>query len=851
MRFRWHWWAAWFAVAAPIGWLVGAEMAPLGTAWAGLAGLLTTMVMTVGGILASRLVSDGPRPSGSLVFVVAGTLLGTALFIVSSPRFPTAASGRVGLSDGTVSASAPPVDLEAWGRVNRGFSLHPAFGNAPVPNRVTADFPTNPSVIQLLVSKPKEAMFGSGGQPNPSDGVVLIVQLRDRSGGVLSEKEVPIGSAEFLSGDWVHRALRDPAGIAQVHIEVLTGPAGSTPDFDSTFVGFESLGTRESAAFVARLLLVAVAALSLSLAALQILNIKRSTCRALAFASLPVLAVVGSLTVWHMLHTTRVFHWDFRNHWQKTELLHETLIKGEIGQAANLFATFYTYDYSLLPALFPALFSLLTGYPTRIDFSVLLTILYAVPAYVSVAYLGQRLLGASETVTWSRTALAATLCFIAFPPFFTPVLLLMPDIGGVVLFACSVLLGKNLTDAIRRPDAVMQDSGSALAAIVRLSLLLGLSISLMFVFRRWYAFAGVGVVSACALLVLYDLGGRYLRASTIAVRLTVAAATFAFATLPILCWFAFAWIAQPSSHDYAALYASYKSGAAAEVSIFLSVFGYVWLLALIFGMVACAKLGADRRLGFVLVFASLVACVLFLSVQSPATHHYYLLMPLFGAFCTAGFLLLRARAGMLGVASVVALAAMLAFANARSTRPNLTVSGAFPSYADWAPKRQAHLEGYLAVVEWLQAPMQANKRFCVLASSPTINQGVFSELWQVLPTVRKHAFDSRLVQIGLVDSQHGPPGPALRECDIALVAHPFQSDLRPRQQYALEIVHDELIGRSGIGLAYAGPQASFAMDEGIRLDAFVRQRDLSDVDMELLVRRYLLGKAGGQGAPVE
>jgi hypothetical protein len=226
-----------------------------------------------------------------------------------------------------------------------------------------------------------------------------------------------------------------------------------------------------------------------------------------------------------------------------------------------------------------------------------------------------------------------------------------------------------------------------------------------------------------------------------------------FAALPFLCWILFDRSREIGLHDYSSLYASYKTTARQELTGLLYVFGLAVPTVFAAFILVARKVSPNRQLLFSLLVSSVIASLLFLQVQSPGAPHYYLLMPLLGAPLAAlGIALYRSY----GLLAPTVLTAVLVLGNAAATwaRPAPRwIAAAFPSYAGWLPKTQPYKKGFVKLTRWLLGPESAQKRFCVVASSAEINQGVFYELWQIVPELKKGGFDTRMIQLGQVDSR--------------------------------------------------------------------------------------------------
>ena len=118
-------------------------------------------------------------------------------------------------------------------------------------------------------------------------------------------------------------------------------------------------------------------------------------------------------------------------------------------------------------------------------------------------------------------------------------------------------------------------------------------------------------------------------------------------------------------------------------------------------------------------------------------------------------------------------------------------------------------------------------------------------MWQILPSVAKHAYDQRLIQLGQVDSVNGPPLPIVKECQIFLVGVPFQAHLQVDQQFTLQIIQKDIVNGTGIGLAVDRTPKIFSMGDNIVVRAYETVRNITGEEYDDLVKRFLKSKASG------
>lgn len=830
--------------ALPVGMVFHSEMGALTSPAPLAAGVLAWIVCAIGGLVALRLAAS-LAPAWWAILLAA--FVTGALATISGPAAaPDAILARLTYPDGTFTDPQPPESAELPAGKIQGFVLRSKDTPGRNPNGFLAEFSNAPRRVSLHFSA---LLDGAAPDPDAPAGVATFeVDLLSEDKRILTSErvEIAIGARASSSGEVRSFLARD--GVAALRVSLVESPVSViAPAF---VVHFDYFDLARALLATGKATLVGLG-LSVAVLVLALYAPRPSPRRAgqriagTLVAALPLLAVLVvlvSISAWTMSQTTFVYFWDYRNYWEKTEAMYSLMAAGDWAGAVARFVGAYAADYALLPTVLPALSGLLTGYPTRTGYDLTIAVLYAAPAYLSVAWLGKRLLdgrpGRTTPVSGTMWAFAAIAVLATFPIFLTPHLKLMPDIGGVALSVAALLLAAHMVGEIAEPGIAQDPAGRAMAPRLRSSLSLGFVLALMFLFRRWYVFAALGVAACTFLLVSARLlAGSPAGRGILLGRAALAGAAVAFGALPLLCWVAFDWSRQPGSHDFAHLYASYKSSAGGEWRVFSGYFGLAPLALSAVAFVVVIRARVDRPLAFLVVGSAIVAAAVFLRIQSPGAQHYYLLMPALGALVAALSIHLARNRGLVAAAApTLVLLAGGCIATWATPAPGW-VQRTFASYSEWLPRQQPHLAGYRAAAQWLLAPENANRKFCLVASSPTINQSLFLELWQVIPTLSRDTFRGRMVLLGEVDSRSGPPGPAVRECELLLVGVPFQFHLSG-QQRTIEIIQEDVVSGSGIGAAYARAFQSFQMDDGIDLRAYVRTRDVTDAEYAGLVKRF-------------
>jgi len=762
--------------------------------------------------------------------------------------FPSPERVNIEYSKSPTVESAVASDTTLWGRHLSTYFLHPVFAAADVPHALDAHFSTAPSTVYLKFSKPLAALFMPDGRPTLSDGVSVHVKITDVKGRV-SGSDFIISQEDFLRDRWITETLGSADGVVDVSVSIGTGGPGSTPDFDATLVNVTSFDGVAWVSYVGMLFVLVYAVLIVAYSLVQVLSrFKRKVGFSSILYIVSVVVLFVGVTAWSHFYTNFVYFWDYLNYWEKSRQLLEVLQSDGWVQAVAVIGANYSADYSMLPAVLPAMLGLILGGLSRTEFAIIITFLYAVPAYLLLVYMAQKLVWRQGYPSPAEfyPLLPAVAIFFGLPFFFGTVIYLMPDIGGVTLLGLSIIIALNASRLIssgRSEDVKVFE-------LVKVGVLLGFLVSLMFLYRRWYVFGAVGVLAALGVLCVRDIIVSKGAWFTVFRRCCVSAFAMSMGALPLLCWVLFSWSRDLASHDYSNLYSSYKNTLQYDLNYFVSAFGMIVPCFALISVAVLLRRYDVGRLVFLLVFSTATSVVLFLHVQSPGRHHLYLLMPLLGSLIAALIMhITRFYSAKAGLAVVLVLAGLPLYGLESSGTDN-TPSRVVASYKDWLPKQQPYAKGYEQISRWLVRPENAEKKFCLIASSKDINQGIFSQLWQVEPFVRKDDFAQRLVGLPQVDSTDGPPSKAMRLCDIFLVATPFQSHMRPGQQLNMQLVQEDILAHTGVG-RFMDPMPSqiFEMSADVKIIAFKRRDEFSPSELELLIKRFLTAKEN-EGAAV-
>ncbi len=499
-------------------------------------------------------------------------------------------------------------------------------------------------------------------------------------------------------------------------------------------------------------------------------------------------------------------------------------------------------DYSWAPALAPGVVMAASAPLSRVVYEAALVVFYAAPGVAALGLLARDLARrASQPPFPARgelavLAFAAAAAVAAYPTGVSVAARGMPDIGGLVLYVGALRLAERMLRLLALPAGHDIRVGRM---VRRVALALALTVFAMFVFRRWYAFAAVGVAAALALEVglVAARRGAALRWRETAMAASLGVLVLLALLSPVLV----DWLPNPAAHDYAALYAAYRK----PWPVFLDEIGD-WLGT---GVLTLAVAGAaflflrstDRRLLRLTVVAAIVAAYLFLRVQTPYVHHLYLIAPALTALIGAPLVLLFGRSRLAGFAALAALAAVTLTPAVSAFAP----PGVAPIAGRPHPPR-ADLAELRRLKDWVDARATPDHRVCGLGSSYTFSGQLIAELWQLDETRSPLYGDPKLrpdVKMSDVDAVEGPPNPALKTCAIMIVGDPVRTHLDPDDQQTVIVPSREMLAGEGIGAHYRRTGEVFHLEKGVEAVVFERTTPLDDADMAALAERWRAARA--------
>ncbi|HJP81598.1 MAG TPA: hypothetical protein VJ841_04350 [Candidatus Saccharimonadales bacterium] len=490
-----------------------------------------------------------------------------------------------------------------------------------------------------------------------------------------------------------------------------------------------------------------------------------------------VWVAVNIFVYWYVKTEKTVYYWDNSAYWTTAiALLNAFHVSFHTGW--EMLQKSFETDYNALPIVpfLPLMDMFGVG---RVKFILLTTNLYLLPATLLFTVLALRRLGKKPV----RNLLVPFILLFAaasfFPPLLRPVLTGQIDVVGLLVIVGIVWICSKARFS------------SFSAAGLSMALLLGFSICLLIVLRRWYSFWVLGAAIAYGVSFWLRDWRNIKRILWWIFYLAIAAGV----TLGILAK-VFPYLLQAYLLDYHDLYSAYMLGGAfGNFERFFYYFGIVSLLVAVVGMVAAFMKKSIRMGSSVALFVVLqgvISYILFTRTQSFSAHHYYLLLPFFLVGMT--FILLaidmvqkkKIRFILYGALTLLA-AGMTLSAFVLPTNMLASVRGAFFGEVS-PPVVRNDLQEIRELAAFLKAERQPGDMTYVIASSDTFNDSLFRDV--TLP----EEYVEDVLASAHVDKRDGFPNQFFGATYV-IVADPVQTHLPTGQAVVTVLANDILQGR--------------------------------------------------------
>jgi len=556
------------------------------------------------------------------------------------------------------------------------------------------------------------------------------------------------------------------------------------------------------------------------------------------------LAAVTTAVLWGLAATAYVraervvYTWDFLGWWDRARFLNVWMFRSPTDVIDSVFTSISNDDYNLLAAAPVALFMKISG-PERLGFVLGLVTLYGAGSAVAFALLCGRTAAqcppdnqadrSARNTPWLQPeTVAPTAIWLFWSLPFVVAMRGFVDLGSIAITFLIWWLYLGL-----EPAAEMLRR--------RRSLVIGLLLAALFLFRRYWAFwatAFGAVMAADAAWATWVLWRRHSARWWVPLTVPPLAGGAAAVTVLVL---AAPLVARILSTPYSDIYSGWQSKSSgsiladAQVAIadLLANDGVLPGLGGLCSLVGLIMLPSTRRVGLLLTGQILLTYLNFRRVQAPGIHHHLLwcsgLTAAAGLFATAlAGRISRPRgwglvAGVAVLGCLQAAAALLPAAGPLRflMRGNTTQ---LPLVRNDLPELERLTRAIDAEVA---APAGAARIYC-LASSSVLNNNTLYAYEESLNKPFRAV--NMLVTVPDVDKRDGFPQ-ELPTADIVVATDPPQIHMAAEDQQVILEPARQLAAGVGIGAAFRRLEGVYTLDGGVRAFLYRRTRPVTAAEV--------------------
>lgn len=497
-----------------------------------------------------------------------------------------------------------------------------------------------------------------------------------------------------------------------------------------------------------------------------------------------LLTLIFGLT--YVLMSKTVYFWDDSTYWDIGRMLAKKPLNLEF--FAEIYRSIGTSDYNYAAAMLPSIWMKIFGV-TRVSYILAIMVIYLIPTQIVTYLLAKRI---------SKKPLAAyVVCVAAIPAAVYITVIGFVDIGGVLIgMLCYYLYLRN-------------SENKSIAN----SVALGICLTLIMIFRRYYAFFSVSFITA---MIIDSILIKKTMKNTV---ITVAACGLSL----LLLFYPF--FTNILLKDYGTLYASYKYNAYTDLKLITRYFGVALLAAAVAAIPISVVRKKDTR-GLFAGLQLLVCAAMFMSTQTHGQQHLLLYIPALSVL----LLLFMNSAGKRGAILAVCIAGIsLVSPFLPRTQPQniqeIKGLSVLPSYSV-KPKRRDDVNEILSVRRKLDKKIPQDKKCGVLASSFVINSSILDNAIPSL-NLKETREESSVIGLPEVDSRDYWRLSELYNCEYILVANPAQTHLAPSEQTIITEAVKSFNEHTDIAEAFSELQDFKASVGDVELKLYKRIKDVS------------------------
>jgi hypothetical protein len=543
------------------------------------------------------------------------------------------------------------------------------------------------------------------------------------------------------------------------------------------------------------------------------------------------LIIANFFTIYFIGKEKYIYHWDAALFWSKYIQISAKLKDSPLGAVISVLSSIQYADYNYFAPFLLMPFSLLFGVE-RLPYILSIVNIYVFPSAISFLFLYKRFVGIMFGERPPYSAIVITIfTFFAFPFIFAPVLYGKIGIGG--FFIISLILFAYF----KYPFPAQK---------YRTLMLIGILISILVLFRRWYSFWAVSFFIALIIneLIFLYIDYRFDRKRSVV--LAKKALFIIFVSGIFFIMIAAPRLLQIITTDYS-FFSVYRSPTTTleHFKIFLKDFGLFYVILSLLGLFLSFYYKKTRKIASFLLIQWVIMFLLFTRLQGFGTHHYYILEPTILLFIvllmTTLSLKVKSKTIKVTICSTYILISTISFFTVFSPEVSSYVNRAkifFPQIRCYPRVRDdiSEIKRMLNVIEGLLA--DPNDRVYVLSSSSTLNSDILQFARMSLlstPKIGKHIYRSNEI-----DLRDGFPL-NLFKAKYVIIADPIRCHLGCKNQRIISIPAESILKGENMGTSYRKLPYEFTLQGGTRVYIYERVNPFNQADINFLsdaLRKY-------------
>ncbi|NHO56899.1 hypothetical protein GOB86_07450 [Acetobacter lambici] len=484
---------------------------------------------------------------------------------------------------------------------------------------------------------------------------------------------------------------------------------------------------------------------------------------------------LSALSAIYVSMESNIYYWDFATGFSEANHLNNLYHSHPIKAVGKIFSSIWKSDYNYFSAIIPSIFIYLIKNQREIYIQTILLI-YCVPFSALFVYIFSKVMGTHKLLD------------ILFPLFLVmtnmvvvgTILRGFPDVGGLIFIEYAIIL------------AISVDYSKNIC--IKKAILLGVSLWMAFLFRRWYAYTIVTLYISLPVFnyFYFNMRGNYGKIVNSVKNFCIAGVS----SVVMLLVFQFGLLLKILKTDYSIAYTAYKKPLNYSIDSVLNGFGYYVLPIFIFGIIFML-MEKNKKIQLYISFCFfnlILSMVLFFRTQSPDIHHilpfsfWMMMIAAYGAFCIfnrvrGGGVLRAISCVYMPVALIIAL-----FCDRPYHVPllRLVLPMQFP------PLHIDNFQTYQQLVDDLKRDYAPYGSIAILSSGFVLNTSMVENISNY------HLVTENIAHVDLRDHFN----PVLLNAKYVVIVSPVQTDLPAVYQRVITVPAYEILNTRGVGKSY-------------------------------------------------